>query len=135
MEYTINSIGVVRSPITDLEIAPRQGDEGAPDTWLELAPHLAGGLLGMDIGDELIVLTWLHEARRDVVQVHPRGDQTRPLTGVFATRSPHRPNPIGMHQVTVKEIEESRIKVGPLEVIDGTPLVDIKPVLGPPETR
>lgn len=135
MEFIINSIGVVRSPLTDLEIAPRQGDEGAPDAWLELAPHLSGGMLGMSVGDELIVLTWLHEARRDVVQVHPRGDRTRPLTGVFATRSPHRPNPIGMHQVTVKEIEDARIKVGPLEVIDGTPLVDIKPLLGPVETR
>ena len=135
MEFIINSIGVVRSPITDLEIAPRQGDEGAPDAWLELAPHLSGGLLGMNVGDEAIVLTWLHESRRDVVQVHPRGDQTRPLTGVFATRSPHRPNPIGMHQVVVKEIEATRIKVGPLEVIDGTPLVDIKPVLGPVDAR
>jgi tRNA-Thr(GGU) m(6)t(6)A37 methyltransferase TsaA len=135
MEFIINSIGVVRSPLTDLEIAPRQGDEGAPDAWLELAPHLSGGLLGMSVGDELIVLTWLHQSRRDVVQVHPRGDETRPLTGVFATRSPHRPNPIGHHQVVVKEIEENRIKVGPLEVIDGTPLVDIKPVLGPLETR
>lgn len=135
MEFTINSIGVVRSPLTDLEIAPRQGDEGAPDAWLELAPHLSGGLLGMRVGDELIVLTWLHQSRRDVVQVHPRGDETRPLTGVFATRSPHRPNPIGHHHVVVKAIEENRIEVGPLEVIDGTPLVDIKPVLGPPETR
>ena len=135
MEFIINSIGVVRSPITDLEIAPRQGDEGAPDAWLELAPHLSGGLLGMSVGDEAIVLTWLHQSRRDVVQVHPRGDRTRPLTGVFATRSPHRPNPIGMHQVVVKEIEQSRIKVGPLEVIDGTPLVDIKPVLGPVDSR
>jgi tRNA-Thr(GGU) m(6)t(6)A37 methyltransferase TsaA len=135
MEFNINSIGVVRSPLTDLEIAPRQGDEGAPDAWLELAPHLSGGLLGMSVGDEIIVLTWLHQSRRDVVQVHPRGDQTRPLTGVFATRSPHRPNPIGMHQVVVKEIEQHRIKVGPLEVIDGTPLVDIKPVLGPPASR
>jgi tRNA-Thr(GGU) m(6)t(6)A37 methyltransferase TsaA len=135
MEFIINSIGVVRSPLTDLEIAPRQGDEGAPDAWLELAPHLSGGLLGMSVGDELIVLTWLHQSRRDVVQVHPRGDETRLLTGVFATRSPHRPNPIGLHQVVVKEIEETRIKVGPLEVIDGTPLVDIKPVLGPVESR
>lgn len=135
MDLIINSIGVVRSPLTDLEIAPRQGDEGAPDAWLELAPHLSGGLLGMNVGDEVIVLTWLHESRRDVVQVHPRGDRTRPLTGVFATRSPHRPNPIGMHQVVVKAIEENRIKVGPLEVIDGTPLVDIKPVLGPLESR
>ena len=135
MEFIIHSIGVVRSPLTDIEIAPRQGDEGAPDAWLELAPHLSGGLLGMSVGDELIVLTWLHESRRDVVQVHPRGDQTRPLCGVFATRSPHRPNPIGHHQVTVKAIEGNRVKVGPLEVIDGTPLVDIKPLLGPLETR
>ena len=127
--YTIEPIGVVHSQLTDLEDAPMQGDEGAPEAWLELTPSAAPGLLGITAGDELILLTWLHRAERDVLQVHPRGDLKRPLTGVFATRSPDRPNPIGLHRVSVLEVAEQKLKVAPLEAIDGTPIVDIKPVL------
>ena len=106
-----------------------QGDEGAPDAWLELTPLAAQGLAGIRAGDELIVLSWLHLAERDVLQVHPRGDLNRPLTGVFATRSPDRPNPVGLHRVSVLEVAERKLRVAPLEAIDGTPIVDIKPVL------
>jgi tRNA-Thr(GGU) m(6)t(6)A37 methyltransferase TsaA len=129
--YVIEPIGMIRSQLTRLEDAPMQGDEGAPEAWLELAPAAAEGLGGIAAGDELFVFTWLHLARRDVLRVHPRGDVNRPLTGVFATRSPHRPNPVGLHRVTVLEIEIAggRLRVAPLEAIDGTPVVDIKPVL------
>jgi tRNA-Thr(GGU) m(6)t(6)A37 methyltransferase TsaA len=127
--YTIEPIGVVRSALTRLEDAPMQGDEGAPEAWLEIMPSVEQGLAGIRAGDELIVLTWLHLAERDVLQVHPRGDLNRPLTGVFATRSPDRPNPIGLHRVTVLEAREQNLRVAPLEAIDGTPIVDIKPVL------
>ena len=127
--YTIEPIGFIRSELTHLEDAPMQGDEGAPDAWLELSPQSAPGLIGIQAGDELIVLTWLHLAQRDVLQVHPRGDLSRPLTGVFATRSPDRPNPVGLHRVSVLEIQKHKLRVGPLEAIDGTPIVDIKPVL------
>jgi tRNA-Thr(GGU) m(6)t(6)A37 methyltransferase TsaA len=127
--YTIEPIGVIRSELTRLEEAPMQGDEGAPEAWLELAPQVAQGLTGIQAGDELIVLTWLHLAERDVLQVHPRGDLSRPLTGVFATRSPDRPNPIGLHRVSVLEVTEQKLRVAPLEAIDATPIVDIKPIL------
>lgn len=127
--YTIEPIGFIRSALTQLEAAPRQGDEGAPEAWLEITPSVVEGLAGIIAGDELIVLTWLHLARRDVLQVHPRGDLERPLTGVFATRSPHRPNPVGLHRVSVLEISQQRLRVAPIEAIDGTPIVDIKPVL------
>ncbi|MCL4877751.1 MAG: tRNA (N6-threonylcarbamoyladenosine(37)-N6)-methyltransferase TrmO [Anaerolineae bacterium] len=127
--YTIEPIGFIRSALTQLEAAPRQGDEGAPDAWLEITPSAVEGLAGIIAGDELIVLTWLHLARRDVLQVHPRGDLERPLTGVFATRSPHRPNPVGLHRVSVLEISQQRLRVAPIEAIDGTPIIDIKPVL------
>lgn len=127
---TIEPIGYVRSNLTRREDAPMQGDEGAPEAWLELTPQAAPGLMGIQTGDELIVLTWLHLAKRDVLQVHPRGDQNRPLTGVFATRSPDRPNPVGMHRISVLEVAgHNKLRVGPLEAIDGTPIVDIKPVL------
>lgn len=106
-----------------------QGDEGAPEAWLELLPQAAPGMLGIKAGDQLIVLTWLHLARRDVLHVHPRGDVSRPLTGVFATRSPHRPNPIGLHQVSVLEVMQQKLRIAPLEAIDGTPVIDIKSVL------
>ena len=127
--YTIEPIGFIRSTLTQLEDAPMQGDEGAPEAWLELKPLVAQGLAGIKAGDELIVLTWLHLAQRDVLQVHPRGDINRPLTGVFATRSPDRPNPVGLHRVSVLEVKEQNLLVAPLEAIDGTPIVDIKPVL------
>jgi tRNA-Thr(GGU) m(6)t(6)A37 methyltransferase TsaA len=127
--FTIAPIGIVRSELTRLEDAPMQGDEGAPEAWLEIHPLVAPGIAGIKAGDELIVLTWLHLAHRDVLQVHPRGDLTRPLTGVFATRSPDRPNPIGLHRVSVLEVADGSLRVSPLEAIDGTPIVDIKPVL------
>ena len=122
-------IGVVRSSLARRADAPRQGDEGAPDAAILLEPSYADALQGIRVGDELILLTWLHEADRSMLQVHPRDDETRPLAGVFATRSSDRPNPIGLHRVTVLAIDGLELTVGPLEAIDGTPLVDIKPVL------
>jgi tRNA-Thr(GGU) m(6)t(6)A37 methyltransferase TsaA len=127
--YRIEPIGFVRSELTRLEDAPMQGDEGAPEAWLELTRPAAQGLIGIQPGDELILLTWLHRAERDVLQVHPRGDRNRPLTGVFATRSPDRPNPVGLHRVSVLEVTKRQLRVAPLEAIDGTPIIDIKPVL------
>ena len=127
--YTIDPVGYIRSELINLEDAPMQGDEGAPDAWLEITPQAAQGLSGIKVGDELIVLTWLHLAERDILQVHPRGDLNRPLTGVFATRSPDRPNPVGLHRVTVLEVANQKLRVARLEAIDGTPIVDIKPVL------
>jgi tRNA-Thr(GGU) m(6)t(6)A37 methyltransferase TsaA len=128
-EYVLKPIGVVRSELVDRAAAPSQGNEGAPDAWIELSPAVAEGLDGIAAGDELIVVTWLHEARRDVLKLHPRWDESRPLTGVFATRSPDRPNPLGLHRVTVLEVGPPGLKVGPLEAVDGTPVVDLKPVL------
>jgi tRNA-Thr(GGU) m(6)t(6)A37 methyltransferase TsaA len=110
-----------------LEEAPRQGSEGAPDAWLEVDPTFARALREVAAGDELIVITWLHRADRDVLEVHPRNDPEIPLTGVFSTRSPDRPNPLGLHRVTVSEISGTRLRVGPIEAIDGTPVVDLKP--------
>lgn len=133
--YTIQPIGIVRSELIRLEEAPRQGDEGAPEAWLELTSSAAQGLAGIEAGDELIVVTWFDRARRDVLQVHPRGRPDAPLTGVFATRSPDRPNPVGLHRVTVLEVARQGLRVAPLEAIDGTPIIDIKPVLGPVEER
>jgi tRNA-Thr(GGU) m(6)t(6)A37 methyltransferase TsaA len=126
---SLRPIGVVRSPLEDRKRAPNQGSEGAPDAWIELTPSVLHGLEGIEVGDELIVITWLHEARRDVLKTHPRGDTSVPLAGVFATRSPDRPNPLGLHPVVVLEIAGRKLKVGPLEAIDGTPVVDIKPVI------
>jgi tRNA-Thr(GGU) m(6)t(6)A37 methyltransferase TsaA len=128
-EYILSPIGVLRSSLTRREDAPRQGSEGAPDAWLEVAEAFAEGLAGLAVGDDLIVITWLHKAQRDTLQTHPRNDRTAPLTGIFATRSPDRPNPLGLHRVTVREIAGTRLKVGPIEAIDGTPIVDIKPAL------
>jgi tRNA-Thr(GGU) m(6)t(6)A37 methyltransferase TsaA len=125
----LTRIGVVHSTLKDREEAPNQGNEGAPDAWIELAPSVLEAIEGIKPGDELIVITWLHESRRDVLKTHPRGDKTVPLAGVFATRSPDRPNPLGLHRVTVLEIAGGEVKVGPLEAIDGTPVVDLKPVL------
>ncbi len=125
--YTIEPIGIIRSALTNLEAAPHQGNEGAPEAWLELTARVAQGLEGIRAGDELIVLTWFHRARRDLLQVHPRGRREAPLKGVFATRSPHRPNPVGLHRVSVLEVVGNRLKVAPMEAIDGTPIVDIKP--------
>ena len=125
----LRPIGVIRSSIKNRREAPKQGSEGAPDAWLEVDPAVAQALDGLKPGDELIVVTWLHEARRNVLKVHPRSDPRRRLTGVFATRSPDRPNPLGLHPVTVREVAGNRLRIGPIEAIDGTPVVDIKPVL------
>jgi tRNA-Thr(GGU) m(6)t(6)A37 methyltransferase TsaA len=133
--YTIEPIGVIRSELASLDAAPRQGYEGAPEAWLELTALVAQGLVGITPGDELIVLTWLQRARRDVLQVHPRGRFEAPLTGVFATRSPNRPNPVGLHRVSVLEVAGQRLRVAPMEAINGTPVVDIKPVLARSDDR
>jgi len=122
----LEPVGVIRSELIDRHGAPRQGDEGAPDAWIEVEPWAADALKGLEAGDAIVVITWLHQARRDVLRVHPRGDARSPLTGVFATRSPDRPNPLGLHRVTVRAIEGTRLRVGPIEAIDGTPVVDIK---------
>jgi tRNA-Thr(GGU) m(6)t(6)A37 methyltransferase TsaA len=122
-------IGWVESPLTDRATAPKQGDEGAPEARLVLRAEFAAGLDGIEPGDEMIVLTWLDRAHRDVLRVHPRGDPTRPEQGVFNTRSPDRPNPIGLHRVEVVSIDEARVHVRSLEALDGTPVLDVKPVL------
>jgi tRNA-Thr(GGU) m(6)t(6)A37 methyltransferase TsaA len=122
---------VIRSTIKTRSKAPRQGSEGAPDVWLEVNPQVATCLDGLAAGDEIVVVTWLHRAKRDVMKVHPRSDPKRRLMGVFATRSPDRPNPLGLHEVTIRSIEGVRLRIGPMEAIDGTPVVDIKPVLCP----
>ncbi len=128
--YLIHPIGVVRSGLVTREEAPKQGSEGAPEAWIDLRLEYADALLGVAAGDEVILLTWLHLGRRDVLQVHPRGDPANPLSGVFATRSPDRPNPIGLHRVRVLEISPpARLRVWPLEAVDGTPVVDLKAVL------
>ena len=127
--YVLDPIGFLHSPLKQTEEAPRQGREGAPDAWLEVRAAVAEGLAGIAVGDEIFVITWLHQAQRDILKVHPRGDETMPLAGVFATRSPDRPKPLGLHRVTVLEIAGQRVKVGPIEAIDGTPVLDIKPVL------
>jgi len=128
-DYSLSPIGLLHSPLKELGEAPNQGREGAPDAWLEVNASVAAGLEGIAVGDELIVITWLHQAQRDILKTHPRNDETVPLAGVFATRSPDRPNPLGLHQVTVLSIDGKRLHVGPIEAIDGTPVVDIKPVL------
>ena len=125
----LRPIGTIRSTIKNRKGAPKQGSEGAPDAWLEVNSFAAPGFAGVRKGDELLVVTWLHQGRRDVLQVHPRSDPHRALTGVFATRSPDRPNPLGLHRVTVRKVGKRRLRIGPIEVMDGTPVVDIKPVL------
>jgi tRNA-Thr(GGU) m(6)t(6)A37 methyltransferase TsaA len=129
MTYSLTPVGFIQSSLKSRREAPKQGSEGAPDAWLEMVPAVERGLKGITVGQEIILLTWFHRARRDVLKVHPRNDKTVPLSGVFATRSPDRPNPIGLHRVRVLEIVENRLRVGPLEAVDGTPIVDIKPVL------
>jgi tRNA-Thr(GGU) m(6)t(6)A37 methyltransferase TsaA len=133
--YTLRPVGVVSSPLTERDQAPRQGDEGAPQAWLVLDPGMRPAMGGLEVGVEVIVLTWLDRANRDVREVHPRGDESRPLQGVFSTRSPDRPNPIGLHHVRIVAIEGTRIAVRNLEALDRTPVLDIKPVLGPPGHR
>jgi len=125
----LHPIGVIRSTIKERSKAPMQGSEGAPDAWLEINPFAMPAVDGLAAGDEIIIITWLHAAKRDVLKVHPRSDPTRPLTGVFATRSPDRPNPLGLHRVTIRKVSDRRLRIGPIEAIDGTPVVDIKPAL------
>jgi tRNA-Thr(GGU) m(6)t(6)A37 methyltransferase TsaA len=127
--YELHPIGVVRSPLRSPREAPRQAFEGAPPARLEVLPEFREALDGIAAGDVVVVLTWLHHASRDVRHVHPRGDHAVPLAGVFATRSPGRPNPIGLHRVTVTRIDDGTVEVGALEAVDGTPVVDIKPAM------
>lgn len=128
--FEIHPIGKVESPLASREAAPRQGDEGAPLARIVLSPGASEAAADLAVGDALLVLTWLHQADRTVQSVHPRGDRSRRRTGVFSTRSPERPNPIGLHRVTVVKIERNVLTVSDLEAIDGTPVVDIKPVIG-----
>lgn len=123
-------IGRVESLLEDPVEAPLQGDEGAPEAWLVYSDSFAGALHGLVAGEEVLVLTWLHLADREVLRVHPRGDERRPEQGVFGTRSPHRPNPIGIHRVSILEIVKGRIRVSGLEAVNGTPILDVKAVLG-----
>ena len=129
IDYTLSPLGFLHSPLTNREEAPNQGRQGAPNAWFEVNEAVALGLEGLAVGDEIFLLTWLHQADRTVLKVHPQSDERNPLTGIFATRSPDRPNPIGLHRVTVLAIDGRRLQVGPLEAIDGTPVIDIKPVL------
>jgi tRNA-Thr(GGU) m(6)t(6)A37 methyltransferase TsaA len=127
--YELKAIGWVESPLTDLDSAPRQADEGAPEAWLVFEPEVLEGLRSLRPGDEVILVTWLDRARRDVLSVHPRGDSSRAEEGVFNTRSPHRPNPIGLHRVEITAIDGRRVRVRHLEALHGTPIIDLKPIL------
>jgi tRNA-Thr(GGU) m(6)t(6)A37 methyltransferase TsaA len=131
----LRPVGRVESSLVTADQAPLQGDEGAPDAWLVFDEGVAAALRDLGPGDEVLVLTWLDRASRDVLVVHPRGDLSRPATGVFGTRSPDRPNPIGLHRVTVLAVDATRVQVSDLEALDGTPVLDVKPVLGPPDER
>jgi tRNA-Thr(GGU) m(6)t(6)A37 methyltransferase TsaA len=133
--FEIHPIGHVESPLRSTADAPRQGDEGAPHAYLILDSAVLAGLDGIAVGDEIVVLTWLHEADRRVLTVHPRGDLTRPKQGVFSTRSASRPNPIGLHRARVLSLDGIRMQVSGIEAIDGTPIVDLKPVLGNVDER
>jgi tRNA-Thr(GGU) m(6)t(6)A37 methyltransferase TsaA len=128
--YQLHPVGWVESSLTDRDTAPKQGDEGAPPARVVLRPEFLAAAADLQVGDEAIVLTWLHQGRRDVLSVHPRSDPGRPRQGVFSTRSPDRPNPIGLHTVTITGIEGNAVIVRDLEAIDGTPVIDVKPVLG-----
>lgn len=134
-QYAIRPVGRVESPLVDPQAAPRQGDEGAPEAWLVFDESMRDALRDLREGEDVLVLTWLDRADRDVLVVHPRGDVTRPATGVFSTRSPHRPNPVGLHRVEIAAIDGTRLRVRNLEALDGTPIVDVKPVLGPADER
>jgi tRNA-Thr(GGU) m(6)t(6)A37 methyltransferase TsaA len=127
--YEIRPVGHVESTLVDRESAPKQGSEGAPDAWLVFNPDMAEGIRDLAVGADVFVLTWLHHAQRDVLAVHPRDDPNNPVTGVFSTRSQDRPNPIGLHRVRVAAVAGLRVLVRPLEAFDGTPIVDVKPVI------
>jgi tRNA-Thr(GGU) m(6)t(6)A37 methyltransferase TsaA len=130
-DFVLRPIGVVRSPLSDLASAPKQAAEGAPEAWLVFDPSVAEGLDDLRAGDRVIVLTWLDRSERDVLKVHPRDDLANPLTGVFSTRSPARPNPIGLHEVQIVEVDGASLRVDALEALNGTPVLDVKPVLRP----
>ena len=125
----LKPIGVIRSTVKSRGDAPKQGSEGAPDAWIEVHAWAADALHLLAAGDQIVVITWFHQSKRDVLQVHPRSNPRNPLTGVFATRSPDRPNPLGLHPVRIRSIKGTRLRIGPIEAIDGTPVVDIKPDL------
>ncbi len=133
--YTVRPIGLVESPLVDRESAPRQGDEGAPDAWIAVEPEFREAMRDLTVGSDVILLTWLDRADRDVLSVHPRSDPDRPLEGVFTTRSPDRPNPIGLHRVRILAVDGTRIQVEGLEALDRTPVLDVKPALGPVDDR
>jgi tRNA-Thr(GGU) m(6)t(6)A37 methyltransferase TsaA len=133
--FAVRPVGRVVSELLDPALAPRQADEGAPAARVVLDPEHRAGLLGLRAGQDVLLLTWLHLADRTVLQVHPRSDPARPLTGVFATRSPDRPNPLGLHEVRVSAVHDDGFTVEGLEAVDGTPVVDVKPVLAPPSGR
>ena len=139
MRIELEPVGQVESPLLDPADAPNQGDEGGPEAWIAIRPELADALDGLQVGDAVVVLTWLDRADRSVLRVHPRSDPDRPQQGVFTTRSPDRPNPIGLHEVRVVQVELDaagpRVRVADLEAVDGTPVLDLKPVLGPPTER
>ena len=129
IEGSLRKVGVIHSELKARDDAPKQGHEGAPDAWLEVESWAERAVRDLQVGDAIIVITWFDRAQRDVLEVHPRSDPRNPLTGVFATRSPDRPNPLGLHPVVVRAIEGLRLRVGPIEALDGTPVVDIKPEL------
>ena len=128
-QFGIRAIGHVESTLTATDEAPRQPDEGAPDAWLVLEDRYAAALDGLSAGDDVLLFTWLDRADRDTLAVRPRGDVSRPVTGVFATRAPDRPNPIGLHEVEIVDIVGTRVHLRHLEALDGTPVLDLKPVL------
>lgn len=128
-EYRLRPIGIIRSTLREPADAPKQGDQGAPEAWIDIDPTFAAALRAVAAGDQLVVVTWLHRADRSALEVHPRDNASNPLTGVFATGSQDRPNPLGLHRVTVHEVSGTRLRVGPIEAIDGTPVVDIKVAL------
>jgi tRNA-Thr(GGU) m(6)t(6)A37 methyltransferase TsaA len=129
MDNTLHPIGYIRSTLKLLQDAPRQGNEGAPDAWIDIAPEYTEAMADLTVGENIIVITWFHQAQRDILKVHPRNDETIPLTGIFSTRSPDRPNPLGLHRVKILAIAGNSIHIAPIEAIDSTPVVDIKPVL------
>jgi tRNA-Thr(GGU) m(6)t(6)A37 methyltransferase TsaA len=130
--FAVEPIGRVRSPLRDRAAAPKQGFEGAPDAWIDLREEVLDGLDGLRAGDHVVVLTWLHEADRATLRVHPRDDPAAPVRGVFSTRSADRPNPVGLHEVEVLAVDGARVQVRGLEAVDGTPVVDLKPVIRGP---
>jgi tRNA-Thr(GGU) m(6)t(6)A37 methyltransferase TsaA len=131
--YEVRPIGHVESTLTDPSEAPNQGYNGAPDAWLVIYPDVREGVRDIHSGEQLLLLTWLHKSRRDELATHPEDDMSKPELGVFSTRSPARPNPVGLHRVTVLSVDGDRLQVRPLEAVDGTPIVDIKPVISDDE--